>query len=146
MDTTGAEGIDLTGVDGRHPQTPPPLQRRIAVAGTCFWGAMAVLQVVAGDGVLAALYAAGAVLQVLAVVWLVRRPQATLVGPEGVSRRYGHARRTVPWAEVDAVLVQGRWAETSRLRLRDGRLLALPGMSPEQAQRLASALAAVRRP
>lgn len=136
--------VNVSTVDAYHPRPPSVLQRRIAISTACLTLLLAVLQALAGNWWPAGVWGLASVLHVLTAVLVTHRPPATFVSGDGVLLRTGWARTRVGWNEVDEVLVQGRWAESSRLRLRDGRLVALPGVVPDQAQRLADALAAAR--
>lgn len=145
MDTARRE-IDLTGIAEVHPRPPARWQRRVGLSVAGCWVGFAVGHLLTGDRWFGLAYGVVAGVQVVAVLLAARRPQATLVRPGGVSLRHGWARTPVPWDDVESIQVQGRWAETSRLRHRDGRLLALPGLAPDQAQRLCDALVASREP
>jgi len=81
----------------------------------------------------------------LVVVNTVRRPAFYLEASGVRFRRFLKTGPLVPWRQVREVQVQGRWQEQSTLILRDGRLLPLAGMLPDDAQRLADAIQATRR-
>jgi len=76
---------------------------------------------------------------------LVLHPRGTDVAAHGLRRRNGLVRgRWVPWDDVVAVEPPGRWRDHGAARLRDGRVLDLVGMAPDDVVRLAAALAEAR--
>lgn len=79
------------------------------------------------------------------VVNTVRRPAFSLEDSGVELRRVLTTGPLITWRRVREVQVQGRWQERSTLVHRDGRLLPLAGMPPEDARRLADAVRAAQR-
>ncbi len=136
--------VDLGGLEGTY-SVEPALSRRArrawwaAVAGVVLVSGAATAVLVAGrDGerlVLVDLSGAGGLLSGLLPVL---RPLRTRMTSRALVVRTDALReRTAAWHDVLEVRARGRWSEHSSAVLRDGTSVDLPGLSVEQAQRLA---------
>jgi len=72
-------------------------------------------------------------------------PPALFVTPAGLRfRRFMRTGPVVAWSAIREVRVQGRWDDHSSVITDAGQTLRLTGMPVDDAQRLATALAATR--
>jgi len=139
--------VELTGLQPRYRV----VVRRahlwvLGVAGGLFLAGL-VLRLFdhpSGFGIVLSIVQLGCFVPVL-LVNTVHRPTFWLTASGLRFRRFLTTGPLVTWEQVRDVQLQGRWQEQSSLVLRDGSLLPLVGMPPDDARRLADAVRAAHR-